>query len=363
MAVAARPAGAGAPAVTSASPRRLVRAFPLLMVGLAGLTFALAVVYLGFGTLRISPGDVVAALAGEPRRAFHSTIVVDNRLPAGLIAVVAGAMMGLAGALLQSVLRNPLTDPTTTGVTGGAVLGLVLATLALGVVSGPLLPAIALAGAVPVGALVYWMGRRRDGRTDPIRLLLAGVLMGSVCVALTMAVLIFSGENAQGAFFFYVVGSLNARTWPDWNTLWPWALVTLPLALACASRANVLHFSDGVGISLGLDIERVRLSLLVMATLLTVGAVSAVGGLTFIGFLAPHLARRLVGDDARRLFPASAVLGALVLVSAGLVTKLVSFDFAPDDGEPPLGIPVGAVVALLGAPLLLTMLLRRNRVD
>jgi iron complex transport system permease protein len=213
-----------------------------------------------------------------------------------------------------------------------------------------------------VGALVYWMGRRPDGRTDPNRLLLAGVLMGSVCIALTMAVLIFHGELAQGVFFFYVVGSLNARTWGDWATLWPIALVVIPLALACASRANVLHLSDGVGTSLGIRVERVRVALLVVATLLTVGAVSAVGGLTFIGFLAPHLARRMVGDDTRRLFLASAALGSVLLLGAGVLTKLLTFDFGPDDATPPLGIPVGAVVAVLGAPLLLSLLLRRNRV-
>ena len=149
-----------------------------------------------------------------------------------------------------------------------------------------------------------------------------------------------------------MIGSLNGRTWTHVNTVWPWAAVTLPLALGCAGVANALNLGDNLAMGLGLRVERARLLLLFLAVVLTAAAVSVVGALGFLGLIAPHIARRLVGNDARRLFPLSAILGAIILMMADIVARGLTRV---------VDLPVGAVMALLGAPFLIYLLRRKVR--
>jgi iron complex transport system permease protein len=319
-----------------------------LLLSLAALgVLALAIVHLAIGTVLLSPVEVARTLAGHPTLPYSTVIVWDLRLPRTLIALVTGGMLALAGAILQAVMRNPLAEPDMTGATSGAVLFAVFWLVGPGqsTDAAPLLPLVALVGGLLASGVVYLLGGA--GRY----LILTGLLTSAVLRSATSFLLLIHQE-AIGVIVSWLIGSLNARVWAQWNTLWPWALVALPAGLACARWANLLQLGDASAIELGLRVSWVRALLILTAALLAASAVSVVGGITFLGLVAPHLARRIVGSDARRLFPFSALLGAAILLCADALSQVVLW---------PNTLPVGAVLALIGAPFFLYLLARRAR--
>lgn len=324
------------------------RRFPLLLgIALAGLVLAM-VFYIGLGTVALSPSEVLAALFGNPVEVFHRQIVWDLRLPRGLVAILAGAMLGLAGAILQSITRNPLASPSLSGVSSGAVLAAVI-WLTFGpktMQTGLAIPLAALIGGLVVGVIVYLLSRQ--GRSDPLRIALNGILLGAIFSSATSMLLLFAGERA-GNILLWLIGSLNGRTWVHFESLWPCALVALPLGLGCAGLANILQLGDELALGLGQRVEWARISMYGVAVLLTAGAVSIVGAIGFIGLIGPHICRRLTGDDARRLFPLSAAYTALLLLVADFGVQAIT------RGQ----LPVGAITALLGAPFFLYLIFKR----
>jgi iron complex transport system permease protein len=166
-----------------------------------------------------------------------------------------------------------------------------------------------------------------------------------------IAIILLLRQEVMGTVLLWLIGSLNGLVWTQLDILWPWALIALSLGLTCASLANVLQLGEENASSLGLNVTMTRLGLFGVAALLTASAVAIVGGLTFLGLLAPHLARRVVGVDARRLFPFSMLVGSAVLLAADTVTQVIS---------QPISIPVGAALALLGAPFFLYLVWRRR---
>ncbi len=337
-----------------------VRAFGLILFGGVALVFALIVVHVSIGTVEVPPGQVLDVFATQLGLSpvavdpLNVTVIWHLRLPRALIAVVAGAMLALAGAILQAITGNPLAEPDLTGASAGGVFFAVL-WLSRDLVGWDLgtpgleLPAVALIGSLSAGALVYLLSRQQ--RTNTVRLILTGVLVSTILRSLT-SVILLRNQNATGSILMWIIGSLNGRTWVHWDAIWPWAAVTIPLGLLCASRANVLHLGDDMAAGLGLQVERNRALLLGVAVLLTAGAVSVVGALGFLGLIAPHLTRRLVGQDARRVFPLSAVVGAGLLLLADIAGRsLIAV----------VDLPVGAVMALIGAPFLMYLLRRGTR--
>jgi iron complex transport system permease protein len=316
-------------------------AFGLLAVAL------LAMLHLGTGSVGLSPTEVLAALVNRPAQPFQHVIVWDLRLPRTLIAITVGAMLGLAGALLQVVMRNPLAEPEMTGATSGAVL---FAVLWLARTPGHLaepglgLPLAAILGGLAAGGLVLALSLQ--GARGPSRLILTGVVVSAVLRSAS-SMLLLVRQEALGSILLWLIGSLNGRVWIHWALLWPWALVTLPLGLACAGWANVLQLGDDVAASLGLRVGWARAALLITAVLLTASAVAIVGGIVFLGLIAPHIARRLVGIDARKLFPFSMIVGAGLMLAADTAAQAITH---------PLALPVGAVLALFGAPFFLVLI-------
>ena len=331
--------------------RLVARYYSLLILLSLFMLFVLLVLHVAVGSVAISPATVIAALFNQPVEPFQHIIIWDLRLPRALIALLAGAMFGLAGAILQVVIRNSLAEPEMTGATSGAVLCAVL-WLALAPAQtaqpGPVLPFVALIGGLVGGALVYLLSGQ--GYHDPVRLVLTGVLISAVLRS-AIAIILLLRQEVMGTVLLWLIGSLNGLVWTQLDILWPWALIALSLGLTCASLANVLQLGEENASSLGLNVTMTRLGLFGVAALLTASAVAIVGGLTFLGLLAPHLARRVVGADARRLFPFSMLVGSAVLLAADTVTQAIS---------QPISIPVGAALALLGAPFFLYLVWRRR---
>lgn len=347
------------------------RRFTLFLALCLVLTATLLVLHIAVGTLNFTPLQVVRALVNRAEEQLHRQVVWGLRLPRALVALGAGAMLGTAGAILQTVTRNPLAAPGLIGVSQGGVLAIVAyivlasRSVQFGFISdaGLVLPLAALIGGITAALLTYALSYSRDG-SDPVRLVLVGVLVGAVCSALTSVLLLAARDNEVQRIVRWTVGSTAGRVWIHWHTLWPVALIAIPLGIISAGLANVLQLGDGVARGLGVRVEGVRVILLFVAALLTAGAVAVVGAVGFVGLIGPHTARRLAGGDVRRLLPLSAALTANLLVAADIVARTASIGWLNTvfglDVPTGTGLPVGAVTALLGAPFFLYLLLRRR---
>ncbi|XBB66478.1 iron ABC transporter permease [Nocardioides sp. WV_118_6] len=317
----------------------------------AGAVAALALVlaHLFLGRSELPPGDIVRALTGRPRLPVHEVIVLQYRLPRVLVGLGAGALLAVSGVLVQAVVRNPLAEPATTGVGAGAALA-VTGSLVLWPGHGLAYPA-AMAGALATGAVLYAVGRRS--------LAVAGVLLGAVLSAATSLVLVV--DSAPIAVVLrWLVGSLNARTPQDWAQLWPWLAVLLPLAWLLASRLNVWALGEPAAVGLGLRTAPFLAVVLLVAVAAAAAAIAAAGAVAFVGLVAPHVARLVVGADHRLLVPVAATLGAVLLSLADLAAFSVSIRLPGLDTDV-AGVPVGAVTALLGAPVLISLVRKENR--
>lgn len=293
----------------------------------------------------------------------------DLRLPRAAVVLAAGAMFGLAGAILQSVTRNPLAEPGLLGVTGGALLAIVTALLVAGPGTGLLsdggveLGLVGVAGGMAAGGLTYAMSWR--GGSSPALLILMGVLVAGTTGALAVMALLLADDNQVAQVLQWTIGSSNGRVWAHWGMIAPFALFGLSFGMAAAAQANALQMGDDIAAGLGLRVERTRLWLLFLAAWLTAGAVAVVGAIGFVGLVGPHLARLLVGQDARRLFPLSAAGSGLLLLLADILARTAPLGWLAVATGLPIGgragVPIGAVTPILGVPLFLFLLLRQGR--
>ena len=333
------------------------RRFSMLLAGGLALIGALFVAHLCTGTAPLGPGDALASLVGRNTEELHRTVVWELRLPRSLIAIVAGALLGTAGAVLQIVMRNSLAEPGITGVTAGGILVAVLWTVGFGGLPHPgrFMPLVVLLGCLGAGAVVFALSWR--GGIHPLRMILSGVLVSAILSSVT-AFIMLRAQSGVGGVLPWIIGSLNGRVWVHWEQLWPWAVATLPLALLAARPLNVLQLGDSVAASRGMRVNLTRAALFCLAALLTAAAVSVVGAVGFLGLVAPHIARWLTGEDARRLLPVAAVAGAALLIGADIVSQGITIrpPFPTPQHRP--GLPVGAVMAFIGAPFFLYILLR-----
>lgn len=330
----------------------------LLALGAALLVGVVAAV--GVGPLVVPPRavlDVVLAhLAGGPGPAdpMHDTVVWVLRLPRVLVGACVGAVLAASGAALQAVVRNQLADPYLLGVSAGASLGAALVlTLGLGALVGTVtLTGGAFAGALLALLLVIGVLGARTGLSSH-RLVLAGLTVGYFLTAVTnLVVVLADSRDAVRAVMFWMLGSLGRSGWGDLPLLAAATAVTVGALVLRARRLDAIALGDDVARSLGTDPDRLRRQVAVVAALGVAAAVAVSGAIGFVGLVVPHLARRLVGATHRLVVPASALLGALVLVVADTLARTV---LAPRE------IPLGVLTALLGTPLLMALVRRRLR--
>lgn len=323
----------------------------VLGASLAVATLALVVGSVAVGEVAVAPLDVLVTLAGAGDDAT-GFIVLDLRLPRALTAALAGAALGVAGAVFQRVTRNPLASPDIVGVAGGASVAAVALIVFSGSSGAALVPLAALAGALVSGAALYGLAWR--GGVQGYRLVLVGIGLAAFAQAGVGYVLTEGRIFEVAAAYVWLVGSLNGR---GWEQVWPLALtlvLALPAVAALARRIDVLELGDDLARSLGLHVERSRLALLAVAVVLTGVSVSATGPVGFVAFISPHLARRISGATSNQaLLPIAAGCGAVLVLAADLAGRML---FAPSE------IPVGIVTSVLAAPYFLVLLRRANRV-
>ncbi|GAA2488922.1 siderophore ABC transporter permease CdtC [Streptomyces gobitricini] len=328
------------------------RRAPAYAVALGGGLVALAVavaVSLRVGDVEISWSQLGAALFGSAEQITEA--VVDYRLPRVLVAALAGACLAVAGAAVQSVVRNPLAEPGLVGVTGGASLGAIAVIVAAPSAPMVALPAAAGAGGVLMLALVVLVARGsgKDGRSglDPTRVVLVGLGAAATSMALVNIMVVSVQMNISSALG-WLAGSTYARDFSALGWLALPALVAVVLVIA-ARPVNLLSLGDELPRALGLELGRARLLVLGAGAVLAAGTAAAVGAVGFVGLVAPHLARRIVGNNTARMVPMAAVLGAVLVVSSDALGRWL---LAPTE------IPVGIVTALVGAPYLVWLLRR-----
>lgn len=318
---------------------------PALWLGLLLTACGLALwIALAVGSVPIGPGRVLAALFGDGDR-LHLKLVWELRLPRALSALAVGGLLALAGTLIQVLVMNPLGDPYVLGVSGGAASGALIGAL-LGL-AGPSSTAAAVGGAM-VSMLLVFVFARGPGDWTPERLLLTGVVLASGWGALIGLLLSISPPQRMPGMLFWLMGDLGHPGHP-----FP-ALVLLMLgmllALALAGPLNLLTAGEIQAAALGVSTAPLRLGLFLLTSALTAIAVTLAGNIGFVGLIAPHMARRLLGSDHRRLIPGAILLGATLLVLADTLARTL---VAPQQ------LPVGIITALLGVPLFLFLLQRR----
>lgn len=329
------------------STRVPVRAV-LVSVVLAAATFGVLAWSLAVGDFSVPLVDVVKTLvgAGEPGSDF---IVRTLRLPRGLTAVLVGAAFGLAGALFQRVARNPLASPDIIGINAGASVAAVFAIVVLHV-GGTTVTVAALAGAVVTAVAIYLLAYKRG--VTGYRFVLVGIGMTAVLQSIIQYLLtrteIYEAQRAM----VWLTGSLNARTWDHVRPMAAAMLVLVPVTLGLARHLRAIELGDDTARGLGTGVERTRAALLLTAVGLAAVATASAGPIAFAALLPPQIARRLTGGRSLALVP-SALCGSLLLVSADLVGRRL---FSPTE------LPVGVVTAVLGAPYLLYLLARANKI-
>jgi iron complex transport system permease protein len=324
----------------------------LLLLGGAALISLLAA--LAIGSVALPLAEVLAWLRGQDAPLVAS--VLELRLPRALTAFAVGALLALAGALLQALLRNPLADPYVLGVSGGAAVA-ALGALALGA-SMLVMQAAAALGALATLVLLFALAQRAFFTRDALHgeqatsvVLLTGVMIAAFASAVLSVILTLASDAQLRTMVFWLLGDLGSAT-SLVHALGSLAilLASLLLALQRAPALNLLLRGDVQAFTQGVDVERTRRVLVVIAAIAAGTVVTQAGAVGFVGFVAPHLARLVLGNDQRLLLPASTLAGGTLVVLADLVARSA---FAP------VQLPVGVVTALFGVPVFLYLLRRR----
>jgi iron complex transport system permease protein len=322
---------------------------PSLVVALVAVTLVSAAV----GAYDIPVGDVVDSVLnriglGEPLDETAEAVLWQVRMPRIVLGLLVGACLGVAGALMQGTFANPLAEPGIIGVSSGAAVGASLViVLGLGSFSVPL---AAFAGGLLTTGIVYLMARE-GGRTEVVTLVLTGIAINAFTGALVGLLTYLSDDEELRALTFWTLGSLASATWDDVKVVAPLAIVGLLLAPLFSRRLDLLGLGEASARHLGIDVERLRIMVIALVAVLTAAAVASAGVITFVGLVVPHLVRMVAGPGHRLLVPASALLGAVVLVLADLAARTLAA---------PAEMPLGVLTALVGSPAFF-WLIRRTR--
>lgn len=319
--------------------KQLIIILPILL--LASCYYGLT-----YGSVSISLADVWAVFTSGANPA-HYTIVYDLRFPRVLIGILVGACLAAAGALLQGVMKNPLADPGIIGVSAGGGLAAVVTMLVFPQISY-LLPPMAFIGAFSTAIIIYLLAW--DKGASPVKIVLAGVAMNALLGAIMNGVMVVYSDRVQSVLS-WLAGGLNGRSWYHLEFMAPYAIGGLILAFFAIKPSNILMLGDDSARLLGTRVELQRFIIIILASFLAGTAVSVAGLIGFVGLVVPHIIRLWVGDDYKYLLPLSMIGGAVLVVFADTIARSW-FD--------PHELPVGVLLAALGAPYFLYLLRKRR---
>lgn len=293
------------------------------------------------GAAEVSPSAVLA-----DRSSPEAYILLNMRLPRVLSAILAGGILALSGLVFQSVFRNPMADSYLLGVSSGASLTAVLAALFIpSAILSVFLPYFAFLGALLAAMLIFAISKR-----EPASLILSGIAMNLLLSALT-TLCVFVSRRKSESVLFWSLGSFSAADWPGVTYLLSALILLFAVTYIWATRLDILLLDTSTATSMGIDVNTTRLSLLVAASLATAVAVSLSGIIGFVGLMSPHFVKLLVGPKHRRTIPLSILLGSLIMLVSDLIARTVAS---------PAELPVGIITSILGVPVFILLLRRRN---
>jgi iron complex transport system permease protein len=321
----------------------------LLLLALIILT---AIIGMGMGFSSLSYNRLVPTLLGQGT--FKEEFVLFSvRLPRIVITLLAGMALAVSGAILQTITRNDLADPGIIGINSGAGAAIAVFFLFFPIDVGSFvyaIPAIAFAGALLTACLIYLFSYKRATGLQPVRLVLTGVGF-SMALSGVMIVLISSAERQKVDFIArWLAGNIWGGDWPFILAILPWLLILIPFTLYKANKLNLLGLNEPVAIGVGVSLEKERFTLLLAAVALAAAAVSVTGGIAFVGLMAPHIAKALVGPRHQLFLPAAILIGGWLLMFADTFGRNLT---DPD------GIPAGIMTALIGAPYFMYLLMKK----
>lgn len=327
-----------------------------ILIGLLLAATAVFVISTGMGEMKINPLTVVKVFLGGGTE-MDQLIIKSFRLPRIIIALTVGMGLAVAGGILQGMIRNPLASPDILGITGGASVA-VVGFLAIFsdrsnalTVSIAWLPVAAFIGAAVAAILVYMLAWKNG--VSPIRLVLIGIGLMALMKALTTLMMILGPIFQASQANIWITGTVYGSTWANVSIALPATLVLIGLALVASRNLNIQELGDDVATGLGSHVQKQRFALLAISTGLIGTAVAFAGGIGFVGLMAPHMARRLVGSSFGALLPTAAILGGILVMAADLIGRTM---FSP------LEIPAGVFTATIGAPYFIYLLFKtRNQ--
>ncbi len=319
-----------------------------LLAGIAGIVLV-ALLSLRFGSATLTTRDVWNALFAFDPESYDQTIVRGLRLPRTVVALAVGSALAVAGAVMQGITRNPLADPYVLGVSNGAAAAIVTAVSLLGLTSAHEYLWFAFLGAIGAAALVFLIGSAGVAGPTPVKLALAGVVTSALLGAWTSALLLLD-EAAFDTIRFWLAGSVVNRDMSAFGFIAPFLIGGALACVVLGHQLNALGLGDDAARALGMQTGRTRLLCTVLVVIIAGAAVAIAGPIGFVGLAVPHMVRAVVGADYRWVLPYSLVYGAIFLVGADIVGRIVAR---------PSELGVGIVTALVGAPFLV-LLARRT---
>lgn len=327
--------------------------FKLTFAVLLALLLIAIVTSLQMGSFPLKFSELMNMMQGQATPQ-QELVLFSIRLPRLLLATLVGAGLALSGAILQAVLRNDLADPGLLGLSSGAglIVMLLLYLQQRGIfINGFLRPIAAFAGAALAAAIIYILSRKH-GTSNPSRILLTGIAVNAGLGAVTLVLAMRLDRSLYDQAVLWLSGSLSGKAYKDVWLLLPWFICLTPLLALRVKVLDVLCLGDEAATSLGIDVGRQRLLLMSFAVILTGASVALTGGIGFIGLIAPHLCRRLVGPRHAQLLPCCALCGALLVLCADTAGRTLLA---------PIEIPAGIFAAMIGAPYFLYLLMKTPR--
>lgn len=316
---------------------KIIRRYSLITILLIVSIF----ISLCVGSVMIQPIDAIKGIFTQ-----DDFILNEYRIPRTLLGIIIGSSLAISGAIIQAVIRNPLASPDVIGISKGASLAAVIIIMIFPTAPLFVLPIGSFLGAFAVSLFLSFLISKYDVKGS--KLALIGLAIGAICTAIVQFLLIRNPLEANKALV-WLTGSLYGHDMSNIYTILPWFLITIPIIILLSYQLDVLNLGDAVATALGLKVKTIKMLLLILAVILAGSAISVVGGISFLGLIAPYIARQLIGNKTLHVIIMSGLIGAILLTFGDGLARGI---------HPPLDIPVGVIIAIIGAPYFLILLRR-----
>lgn len=327
--------------------------FQLTLVVALFILVGVFVISVATGYASLSPAELWRTILGNGT-SRENLILFQFRLPRIIIAIFAGMGLAISGAILQSITRNPLAEPGVLGINAGAGIAVAFYVLFFSAQSTNflyVLPLFALLGGLLTAIIIYFMSYIKGEGIDPTRMIIIGVGMAAALVGLLLTLVSYFNQEQYSFIANWMAGKIWGDDWTFVIALLPWLLFFLPFVYVKSNVLNTLSLNENVSIGLGLRVERERIILIIAAVALASASVSVSGGIAFVGLIAPHMAKSLVGPRHQWFLPIAAILGAILLLAADTIGRVIL---------DPSGIPAGVIVTVIGAPYFMYLMVKNK---